>query len=353
VGHRRRRGEVTLYRGRRAATIDNGTLRVTVLEEGGHLAEIRDLERGVNPLWTPHWPSIEPSTYRAATHPEYGGGADASLLAGIMGHNLCLDVFGGPSAAEEAAGLPVHGEASVARFEIRGLDQRIEMRATLPAAQLRVERTIALDGRTVRVREAVENLASTDRPVGWTEHATIGPPFLQHGATRLHVPADRSLVYPGTFGPADYLVAGAEFVWPHAPRSGGGTIDLGTYASSACSSGYTAHRLDPRHDEASVIAFTPALGLAFGYAWRRRDFPWLGLWEENRSRTTAPWSGETVTWGLEFGVSPLPEPRQQMIDRGPTFGTPGYRWLPARRRVEVEFRARLWPAAALPSAIEW
>src|SRR3954463_9344569 len=104
------------YRGRRAGTISNVTLRVPVLEQGGHIAEIRDLASGVNPLWTPHWPSIEPSTYTAAAHPEYGGGADASLLAGLMGHNLCLDVFGGPSAAEEAAGLPVHGEASVARF---------------------------------------------------------------------------------------------------------------------------------------------------------------------------------------------------------------------------------------------
>jgi len=246
----------------------------------------------------------------------------------------------------------VHGEASVARFEIRRFDQHVEMHATLPSAQLRVERRIVLDERTVRVREVVENLTATDRPAGWTQHATIGPPFLQHGVTTLHVPADRSLVYPGPFGPADYLAAGEAFVWPHAPRHGGGSIDLSTYSSSASSSSYTAHRLDPREEEAAVIAFTPALGLAFGYAWRRGDFPWLGLWEENRARTTAPWNGGTVTWGLEFGVSPLPESRRQMIERGRTFGTPGYRWIPAHQRVEVEFRARLWPAAALPSAIE-
>src|SRR4051812_38635328 len=87
------------YRGRRAMTISNGTLRVTVLEEGGHIAEITDMATGVNPLWTPHWPSIEPSAYDPARDTIYGGGADASLLAGIMGHNLCLDIFGGPSDA--------------------------------------------------------------------------------------------------------------------------------------------------------------------------------------------------------------------------------------------------------------
>jgi hypothetical protein len=48
----------------------------------------------------------------------------------------------------------------------------------------------------------------------------------------------------------------------------------------------------------------------------------------------------------------MPESRRQMIERGPTFGTPGFRWLAARRRVEVEYRAVLRPAAAMPTAIE-
>lgn len=340
------------YRGRRAASIENGTLRVTVLEEGGHIAEIRDLASGVNPLWTPNWPSIEPSAYDPAKHPEYGDGADASLLAGIMGHNLCLDIFGGPSADEAAAGLPAHGETSVARFAIDATSTAIAMQTALPSAQLRVERRITLDGRTVRVRESVENLAATDRAVGWTQHVTLGPPFLEPGGTALHVPADRSLVYPGRFGPADYLVAGAEFRWPNAPRTDGGTADLSRWSNAAPSSAYTAHRLDPGRDEAGFIAFSASAGLAFGYVWTRADFPWLGLWEEHRSRTAAPWNGETLTCGLEFGVSPIPESRQDMIARGRTFDTPGYRWIPARRRVEVDYRAVLRPAAAMPASIE-
>ena len=86
----------TTFHGRRAASIENGLLRVTVLEEGGHIAEIFHKGRGVSPLWVPPWPSIEPSAYDPAAHPGYGDGVDARLLAGIMGHNLCLDVFGGP-----------------------------------------------------------------------------------------------------------------------------------------------------------------------------------------------------------------------------------------------------------------
>ena len=59
------------YRGRRAVAIENDRVRVTVLEGGGHIAEVLDKRTGVNPLWTPPWPSIEPEAYDPAHHPEY------------------------------------------------------------------------------------------------------------------------------------------------------------------------------------------------------------------------------------------------------------------------------------------
>src|SRR5215467_1089101 len=152
----------TTYRGRRAHTAETADLRVTVLAEGGHIAEIADMASGVNPLWTPPWPSIEPSTYDRTKHPEYGSDAEAKLLAGIMGHNLCLDLFGGPSEAEAAAGLTVHGEGSVARYEITAAAGEIVARASLPMAELRFERRLRMrpGARVVSIRETVENLGS-------------------------------------------------------------------------------------------------------------------------------------------------------------------------------------------------
>src|SRR6267143_7302121 len=125
------------YRGRRANRIETPDLRVTILVEGGHIAEIADKRTGVNPLWTPPWPSIEPSTYDRAKHPQYGADAESKLLAGIMGHNLCLDVFGGPSEAEATAGLTVHGESSVARYDMTSEPHEIIARVSLPLAELR------------------------------------------------------------------------------------------------------------------------------------------------------------------------------------------------------------------------
>src|ERR1700736_1206734 len=125
--------EVT-YRGRRPHRIETPDLRVTVLVEGGHIAEIADKRAGVNPLWTPPWPSIEPSTYDRAKHPEYGDDAESKLLSGIMGHNLCLDLFGAPSQEEAAAGMTVHGEASVATYEIEASGRELTQSCELPQA---------------------------------------------------------------------------------------------------------------------------------------------------------------------------------------------------------------------------
>jgi hypothetical protein len=341
------------YRNRRAATIENDKLRVTVLEEGGHIAEITDKAAGVNPLWTPAWPSIEPSAYDPRRHPEYGGGADAPLLAGIMGHNVCLDIFGGPSPDEARAGLPVHGETSTAVFEIDRQDQSLTMRTELLQAQLGFERRIDLLGRGVRISERIQNLSATDRPIGWTQHVTLGPPFLEKGRTQLGVSARRSKVFEATFGPADDLVPGAEFEWPHAPRTGGGVRDLRTYTDAAVSSAYTAHQMDPLHEHAHFVAFSPAARLVFGYVWRRADFPWMGIWEENHSRPAAPWNSTALTCGMEFGVSPFPETRREMVERGRLFGLPTFRWIPARQSIEVEYWALLRPADTIPDRLDW
>jgi hypothetical protein len=342
-----------LYRGRRAAKIENDALRVTVLREGGHIAEVLDKATGVNPLWTPPWPSIEPSTYDYARHAEYGGGVDASLLAGIMGHNLCLDIFGGPSDAEAAAGLPVHGEASLVRYEIEVSGLTLVARAQLPLANLRVERRLHLSDSVVRVEESVENPSGVDRPVGWTEHVTLGPPFLRKGVTEFRTSASASKVFETPFGSADYLEPGAEFTWPDAPRPGGGTADLRRSSAAPASSAYTAHVCDPRRETAFFVAFSPEARCAFGYVWRRADFPWLGIWEENASRQQPPWNGATLTRGMEFGVSPFPETRREMIERGRLFGVPTFRWIPAATRVTVEYAIVMRAADTVPETLEW
>ena len=343
----------TEFRGRKAVSIENAAVRVTVLTEGGHIAEVLHKEAGINPLWVPHWESIEPSQYDARHYPEYGNGVDARLLAGIMGHNVCLDIFGGPSTEEAAAGLTPHGEAAVAAYDIDADAAQLTMCAALPLAQLRFERRLALRDAGVRIREKVENLGACDRPIGWTQHVTLGPPFLEKGVTEFRVSATRSKVLESQFGIADYLTPAAEFDWPHAPRTDGGFADLRRYTDLAVSSAYTAHLMDPAREHGFFAAFAPSARLAFGYIWKRSDFPWMGIWEENHSRAASPWNGVTLTRGMEFGVSPMPESRREMIDRGRLFGTPTYRWIPARGTLEAEYWIVIRQASDAPDSLEW
>jgi hypothetical protein len=318
------------YQNRRAVQIENDELRVTVTVEGGHLAEILHKQSGVNPLWTPPWPSIEPSTYDRAKHPEYGSDSESKLLAGIMGHNLCLGVFGPPSPEEAAAGLTVHGEGSIEPYDIRTSGNELAARTKLPMAQLAFERRIRLEPHgLVRISETVENLAGLDSPIAWTQHVTLGPPYLEKGRTQFRAPGTRSR----TIEEHDFDWPGDLNVFPNAPSSGRFTTTL----------------MDPHRDRAYFLAFTPSTGVLFGYVWKRADFPWLGIWEENHSRNNPPWNGRTLTRGMEFGASPMPEPRRKMIERNTLFGVPAYRWLPARGKATVEYVAFIRQADRIPN----
>ncbi len=338
------------FNNRRAARIENSELRVTVTLEGGHVAEILDKRTGINPLWSPPWPSIEPSTYTLAAHPEYGDDSESKLLAGILGHNLCLDIFGPPSEEEFAAGLTVHGESSVAAYDLETDGECLTARAMLPLAELKFERTLQLvPGGMVRFRETVTNLTAMDRPIAWTQHVTLGPPFIEPAITRLEMPARKSMVWPGDCGPDQHYDPGAEFDWPAAPNRDGTTTDLNVFPPFARSSGVTCHLVDRGRHTGYFLTWHPDHRLLFGYAWKRADFPWISLWEENCSRQTPPWNGRTITRGVEFGVTPFAEGRRTMIERNRVLGEPAYRWLAARQALTVTYLAFVREAARMPA----
>lgn len=348
-------GEVS-FRGRRAIQIENETVRVTVTAEGGHVAEILHKPSGINPLWTPHWESIEPSCYDPLRHPQFGVSDEARLLAGIMGHNLCLDTFGAPSNAEAAAGMPVHGEAPVALYQVSGDIGSITLDAVLEKAQLAFKRRIEIlpGSFVVRFTESVENLSPTDRPIAWTQHVSVGPPFLEEGQTQFRVTATCSKVIDSSFNDGQgHQLSGAEFMWPQCPLTNGGTTDLSIFPSDTVSGGFTTHLMDPAREQASFLAWSPSSEVLFGYVWRRCDFPWLGRWEENHLRTAMPWNGESLACGMEFGVSPLLESRREMVERGSLFGVPTYRWLPAREALTVEYCAFVTICDSIPDSAIW
>jgi hypothetical protein len=318
---------------------------VSVLLGGGHICELTaHTHPGVNPLWRPQWTTIDPGQYHPERHhPTYGPPPDGRLLAGIAGHNISFDHFGPPSAEETAAGLSTHGEGPAVGWQLqRELDFGIEYGATLPVAQIDFRRTLRLDPDhpVVYCGETARNLSAADRPICWNEHVTVGPPFLECGATFVDMPATRAQVIQASYSDAMVLVPDAQFDWPIAPTQSGSTHDLRTTPEGRYCR-YTIQLLDPALEFAWTAIANPSKNLLLLYVFRRADFPWVGNWEERFHHTNPPWGGKTFCRGVEFSTTPWAIPKRETVTAGPVFGERTYRWLPAQSQRSVRYLALL------------
>ena len=322
---------------------------LSVLEGGGHICELNlNACPGVNPLWRPHWATIDPFKYTTATHArKYGPPPDGRLLSGIAGHSLSFDHFGPPSPEETAAGLSTHGEAPVLKWEmqkkIRSPKPELQYGATLTEAQISFCRKVTLDrvNPVIYCEEEAVNLSSYDRPISWNEHVTFGPPFLEADTTWFDMPATRAKVCPASYSPRFCLQPDAEFTWPNAATKDHKRVNLRTMPAQRFGH-YTAQLLNPACEIGFIAACNPRLKLLVVYAFRRADFPWVGNWEERYNRTAAPWRGKAFCRGLEFSTTPFSIPRRETIEHGPLFGAPTYRWLRAKSKVQIRFLIALF-----------
>ena len=190
------------FEGRDTWRLENNRLRVTVLEGGGHLAELvlKNASGGesINPLWIPGWPSIDPWKFDPQKHTQYGKDSEGATLASIMGHNLCFDFWGPPSPTEYSTGLAFHGEVSLLRSTLLAQDSHsLTHHFDLKRSGTALTRTLRVvpDQPVLYFEEIAENKLGIDRPFGWVQHVTFGPPFVDPetvffdaSATRGHVP---------------------------------------------------------------------------------------------------------------------------------------------------------------------
>jgi beta-lactamase superfamily II metal-dependent hydrolase len=257
---------------------------------------------------------------------------------GTVPHMLALDGFGAPSPEEAALGMPFHGEAGKQIFRIvathaSGPVHSLVIQATLPLAQEVLTRTIELaDGESVvRVTSRLESLLSVDRPISWAEHATIGPPFMQKGQVVVDMPATNCRVRP--YKPGDipgHLVYDRDFTWPTAPTNDGGHADLRVIPTDHNWLDLASCQLDPARNLEFVTALQLQKHLVFGYLFRREDFPWLMSWMN--------FTGDGhAARGMEFSTQPFDISHRETVAMSPLFGTPTFRWLPAKSKIETRF----------------
>jgi hypothetical protein len=338
----------TMY-GRQGWELNNDKLALFLMAGGGNIAGLR-LQgcKTPNPYWIPNWKSIEPGAYRPRDAKSYG----AKLLACIAGHNLCLGAFGDPSPEEAKWGLSCHGEAPVTRWRVfkRKVTARrlvFQYGCVLPIAQMRFMRTVTLEtgSAIARIREVVVNLARRDVPFTMCQHVTFGPPFVEPAVTVFDAPATNGRTFPGPFGRRQRLKPDTPFKWPFVPGIKGKKVDL-RFVGREKYGDFTANLMNPKQSHAWFSALNPKLGLMAAYVWRRADFPWLGIWEENGDRSAAPWNGKSLTRGMEFSNSPFPVGLRKAVDRGRFQGRPTFRWLAARGQVTYDYSILACPVEA-------
>jgi hypothetical protein len=261
---------------------------------------------------------------------------------GGTGHFVCVDGFGPTSAEERAAGLQGHGEAHRQNYEVvrsgkEGSTTAVTLRATLPIVQEVFTRTFRMvDGENVvYVESELANLLGFDRPVNWAEHATIGSPFLESGATVLDLSGSRSRTRPydqsNMVGPTERRLApNMDFTWPMAPGLDGQLLDLRVAPGNPHYIDHATTLMDPARELEWVTALHPGQRLLIGYIFKRSEYPWLQYWGNY------PPSGKMAR-GLEFGTQPFDVSRREVITQGTMFDTPTYRWLPAKSKIETRF----------------
>ncbi len=332
----------TTFNGRRGMRIQNDILQLVMLQGGGHIADISIKENKINPMWVPKWESVEPYNYNADEHEEaYGGPGDAKLLCGIMGHNICLDIFGVSSPEEQSLGITTHGEAPALKWELSHEDGVLTGNVSLPVAELDFTRRVEMKtgSRIVRISETVANKKKEPHLFGWCQHVTLGEPFLVKGETVFDMPAVWGKTFTADFSEFPRLEPDREFIWPTAPGSNGKNQNLRFVSSEEKSGDFSAQLMDPSLENGWFTAYSPEHDILIGYVWKRTDFPWLGNWEENFSRDAAPWNGAELTRGMEFSTSPFPTGKQAAIDLGTLNNVPTFRKIEPEGSLSVCYHA--------------
>jgi hypothetical protein len=294
---------------------------VTILQSGGHIAEIALAEKeAVNPLWIQSRPTIDDKDYVPAKHEKfYGGGPGARLLAGLLGHNICFPFWGDPSPSEAAAGMTFHGETGIVRWDrISAGSDFVAVKAVLPESGTTFTRTIRLKGQVAHFEQTATNEKAWDRPVGWCEHVTIGPPFLERGVTEIQASLTRGRNND------------KEFKWPEGMAEV--KVDLRKVRNMPESPGFVNNFLvDPAREHGFLTAYHPKYQLVFGYVFPRGEFRWLNLWESN--------TADMLTRGLEFSNTPIHGTLKALMKAPELWGVPTHEWLNAKSELKKRFWA--------------
>ena len=264
--------------------------------------------------------------------------------APYQGHFLCLGRWGEPSAGEIKAGIPDHGQIANIDWEaLQSDDKKLTMQTTGQLEGLHVERTIQLESGlpVYLVHEQVKNINPLGRLYNMVQHPTLAAPFLDNH-TIVNCNASAGFNYHFFNSPESHTIH-----WPRVIGENGSIIDLSKSVNG--NNSVYSFIVSRETDLGWVTAYAPKAGLLFGYLWRRKDYPWINLWQD--------WSDGQIRFrGLEFGTTGIHRPFQQILENGKSrvFGENTFAYIDAGETVSrsyLSFLHRVEPDFAGVDAI--
>jgi len=253
----------------------------------------------------------------------------------FMGHFLCFDRWGPPSAAEKANGFRHHGEVNTELWELLTAPQINDGRSTcsmmckLPMAGLQLTRKIELaaDEPVFFVTEEIKNLNRNGRMFNIVQHVSIAPPFL-----------DKSTLFDnnslqGFENRGDGSLNQDETIlkWPQADHNGE-KVNLRQFEGDWPNVSSFVYSQNDKYGW--VTACNPGKKLMLGYIWKTEDYPWINFWRSMEN-------GIPMAFGMEFGTTGLHEPFPVVAKKGKIFDRNIYAFIDANEVISKSFTAFL------------
>jgi hypothetical protein len=274
-----------------AITLSNDALDVTVLSgKGADIYSIRDKESGIDPLWKARWGS-----HHARSSLSHGDSASAWLAACAGGWNLLFPSGGAESTV--GGGLqPMHGEASITSWEYvpnESDSTSILLRTHLSRSPFALERRITLEenSHSIVVTDLARNEGGEPFPCTWTQHPTLGPPFL-----------DGSCVIDTN---ADTVELDDTYLLPHVPS---GVLGVQSWSDAR----EVLARVPDRGVRRQLLAYlhftepeswycvtSERLGFTFRLTWSTEDLPHAWFFQELDATSNWPWFSNTYIMAIE------------------------------------------------------
>ncbi len=253
----------------------------------------------------------------------------------FMGHFLCFDRWGPPSAAEKANGFRHHGEVNTESWKLLAAPQinsgqsACSMMCQLPMAGLQLTRKIEMsdDEPVFFVTEEIKNLNRNGRMFNIVQHVSIAPPFLDKSTlfdnNSLQGFEDRG---DGSLNQDETILK-----WPQADHNGE-KVNLRQFEGDWPNVSSFVYSQNDKYGW--VTACNPTKKLMLGYIWKTEDYPWINFWRSMEN-------GVPMAFGMEFGTTGLHEPFPVVAKKGKIFDRNIYAFIDANEVISKSFTAFL------------